>query len=487
MSSNKIIIKGVFWSGLQLLINQSFSFLIRLLLAKILFPEQFGIVGMATVFIGFVQVLNDLGMEAAIVQRKADKLKEEHLYTAFWTGLVWGVFLYVIMSFFVAPFAADFYKEPILINLIPVLSVSILSNPINMINRAQLMREMDFRKIAFVENTSSIIAGLLSLALALYGAGVWSLAFNSLSAFLITIPLYFKMTKWKPKQIWKVDAFKDIFGFGIYTSGTSIVNFLINNFDFLIIGKMLNASMLGAYSFAFVLTDTFRGRLMSVVNKVMYPFYGRKQDDPASLKHYYLKVVEYNSIIIYPIMVLLCVFAEPFILVFFGGKWLTSVEPLKILSVSVMVHLMVNSNTSLVRGMGKPRLELILQVIKAFIFIPSIYIGIYYGEIIGAAWAVLLNKVIAVIIAQFTFNKILKLKISTRDFVISQKTPWISSVFMFLVGLLSYSYLNFNGVIVAFLMLIIYSVLTWFLIEESVRVKLIFYLMKVKSKVLRKA
>src|SRR5690606_9740440 len=119
--------------------------------------------------------------------------------------------------------------------------------------------------------------GTLSLFLAFKGAGVWSLAFNAVSSVIIAMPLYFRATGWKPKWVWTKAAFKDVFGFGIYTTGTSVINYGINNIDFLIIGKLLSAQALGAYSFAFVLTDTFRSRLMSVVNNVMYPFYGKKQ------------------------------------------------------------------------------------------------------------------------------------------------------------------------------------------------------------------
>lgn len=462
---NNGIIKGIFWTGLQLVVNQSFSFVIRLLLARILFPEEFGLIGMATVFIGFIQVLNDLGMEAAIVQRKSEKLTESHFHTAFWTGLIWGGLLYATMCFAVAPLAAEFYNESILKNLIPVLSINILSSPINMMNRAQLTRAMDFRKIAIVENTSNIIAGTLALVLAWFGAGVWSLAFNSVCAFLITVPLYFRMTNWRPRLIWKRACFKDIFGFGVYTTGTNIVNFLVNNFDFMLIGKLLSPASLGAYSFAFVLTDTFRGRLMSVINKVMYPFYGKRQDDPASLKHYYLKVVEYNSIIIYPIMVFFCVLGEPFILQFFGDKWGDSIVPLKILSISVMFHLMVNSNTALIRGMGKPELELKLQFFKAFIFVPSIYIGIHYNGIIGAAYAVLANKILAVIIAQYTFNYLLRLKVSTNEFLRSLKAPLLSSLVAFIIGYICFEILSWNSIVVAFLLFSSYFLTCWNFID----------------------
>jgi teichuronic acid exporter len=471
-NSKSLILKGVFWNGLQLVINQSFTFIVRLILAKLLLPEQFGIIGMATVFTGFVQVLTELGIGAALVQRKDDQLNPIHYHTSFWTGVIWSALLFLLMTFVAAPFAADFYKEPILKVLIPVISIGILLSPINLVNKAQLTKQMNFKKIARIENITNIIAGIISIIMALLGAGVWSLAFNSTAIILFAIPLYFKATGWFPKLIWSKEAFKDVFGFGIYTTGTNVINYFINNVDYLLIGKVLSAQALGAYTFAFVLTDTFRGKLMSVINNVMYPLYGKKQGDPEALKKYYLKVVSYNSIIVYPIMVLLLTLAEPIILNIFGDKWHDSIIPLKILSVSVMIHMLVNSNTALIRGLGKPGLEMKLQLFKAFIFIPTLVFGIYTNGIIGASWAILINKVIAVIIAQYTFNKLINIKISSKEFVNEIKAPWIASILAYSLGYFLYVTLNVHYIITGVAIAVIYCLTIFVSIGKELKLQI---------------
>ncbi|WP_442589254.1 lipopolysaccharide biosynthesis protein [Pedobacter sp. AW31-3R] len=427
-SHKKLAITGIFWNGVQLIINQSFTFIIRLVLAKLLFPEQFGVIGMAMIFTGFVQVLNDLGIAAALVQRKDEDLREAHYHTAFWTGVIWSVGLFLIMSFLLGPFAASFYKEPMLKSIIPVLSIGILFSPINLVHKALLTKVMNFKKMAFIDNTSNIISGCIALILAYMGAGVWALVFNSVATIIISIPLYFWASRWYPKFIWDRDAFNDVFGFGAYTTGTNVINYLINNVDYLLIGKLLSAGALGAYTFAFVLTDTFRSRLMAVINNVMYPIYGKNQSDPQALKKYYLKVISYNSIIVYPIMIFMLAVGQPFIIRFFGEKWIESVVALKILAVSVMVHMLINSNTALIRGMGRPGLEFKLQIIKSVIFIPTLYYGIVYWGIAGAAYAVLINKVVAVIIGQYTFNYLLMIKLTTMEFFHSVKRPWLAAI-----------------------------------------------------------
>lgn len=470
-SSKSLVLKGVFWNGLQLVINQSFTFVVRLILAKLLLPEQFGVIGMAMVFTGFVQVLTELGIGAALVQRKDEQLSSIHYHTSFWTGVVWSALLFLLMTFIAAPFAADFYKEPILKTLIPVISIGILLSPINLVNKAQLTKQMNFKKIARIENATNIVAGIISIILAFLGAGVWSLAFNSTAIILFAIPFYFKATGWFPKLAWSKRAFKDVFGFGIYTTGTNVINYFINNVDYLLIGKVLSAPALGAYTFAFVLTDTFRSKLMSVINNVMYPLYGKKQGDPQALKKYYLKVVSYNSIIIYPIMVLLLVLAEPIILNIFGDKWHDSIAPLKILSVSVMVHMLVNSNTALIRGLGKPGLEMKLQLFKSFIFIPTLVFGIYTNGIIGAAWSILINKVIAVVIAQYTFNRLINIKISAKEFLNEIKTPWIASILSFSLGYFLYSNLHVHYIITGISIVLIYCITIYLSIGKELRLQ----------------
>lgn len=463
---NKQIVSGIFWNTIQLIVNRGFSFIIKLVLARLLFPEDFGVVGMATVFISFVTVFNDLGIGAALVQKKEEDLNELHYYTSFWTGVIWSIVLYIVISLLVAPLAADFYGEEILESLIPVLSLGILSSPINLVHKAQLTKVLNFKKLAFIANISSIFSGTLALVLAYMGAGVWSLVFNSVASLVIGIPLYFKATGWVPKLKWGKQEFKDIFGFGVYTTGTNVFNNLISKLDYLVIGKMLSASTLGVYTLAFILTDTFRSQLMAVMNKVMYPVYGRMQDNKNSLKSYYLKVVGYNSIVVYPIMVFMLILGKPFVNQFFGDKWDGSILPLKILSLSVMFHMMVNSNTSLIRGLGKPKLELKLQFVKAcFLYIPLIIAGTFYYGLVGAAWAILFNKIASIFIAQYYLKKLVN--ISFKELLTSLKAPIIGSLISGLICYILFEYTILHYILISVTLAIVYLGIVYLLMKKE--------------------
>ncbi len=462
------ILDGVFWNTVQVVIYRSFSFVIKLVLARLLFPEQFGLVGMAAVFISFIEVFNDIGIAAALVQRKEEHLREAHFHTSFWSGVIWSIGLYIFIALLVSPLAAIFYEEPLLRSIIPVLSIGVLSGPINLVHKAQLTKAMDFKKQAFIENAAHIFSGILSLILAFSGAGVWALVFNSVASFLVAMPLYFRATAWKPKLIWEREAFNDIFGFGLYTTATNFFNNLINKLDYLLIGKLVSASALGAYTLAFILTDIVKNELMNIMNKVMYPVYGTLQDDIASLKNYYVNIVKYNSLVVYPIMLLWIIEGEPIILTVFGDKWTESVIPLKLLAGSVLFHMMVNSNTTLVRGMGKARLEMKLQFGKALLlYAPLLTAGIYFYGINGAAMAFLVIKFLSVFIVQF-YMKIL-INYTLLDLLKAMKIPLLASAVASSVVLGFHAIVDVHFIISSGILLMVYALVVYKFMEQEIK------------------
>ena len=385
--TNKLLKRGLLWSTIEVVVKRVFDFFVKLVLARLLFPEEFGIVGMATVFTSFIQVLSEMGVGSALIQRKKEDIKDIHFQTVFWTSLVWSIFMYILVILVVNPFVSEFYKEPLLLQIVPILSLPILFSSVNIINKSQLMRALDFKKLAFVNNISSIIAGFGAIILAFNSFGIWALVFNVVFPFLVAMPLFFLATRWKPKFEWDKTAFKQIFGFGVFTFGTTIILNISANIDYLIIGKLVNAAALGAYTLAFMLTGLVSSQVTSMLNRVMFPFYSSIQSDITKVKGYYLKVVGYYAVLIYPIMLALIVLAGPIISVFFGDKWVDTKIPLRILAVAVLINVLTSSYNLLFRSIGKPRLEMkILFFILIFATLPAVIIGGYYYGIRGVAY-----------------------------------------------------------------------------------------------------
>lgn len=418
------ILTGIKWTSIQFIVNAVFRFSIRLILAKLLFPEQFGLVGMAAVFISVATAASDLGMSAALIQRKEDAEVTKMYDTAFWTGLGWGLSVFLLMSFSIGPFAAFFYEEPLLLQLVPVLSLGIFIKPFSLIPTVILTRAMDFKTIAKINNSSAFGAGILSIAAALLGAGVWALAVNSVLAVVFAVPFLYLSTKWKPKRKWNSSHFRKIFGFGAYSSSTVVFSTITYNVDNLMIGKLLGASLLGSYTLAFSLTENLRQMTSGILNQVMYPVFGKNQEDKEKLRGYFLKIINFNALLIYPIMTFFLLFAEEIVLGFFGEKWVATIIPLQLLSVAMMLHLLVNSFTSLIRGLGKPKLEMnVIIGLTVFVLIPGLWLGISYYGLAGAACAILINKSCLVVIGIAILKK--QIDLTIRQTLIAVKSALI--------------------------------------------------------------
>jgi O-antigen/teichoic acid export membrane protein len=407
------VVGGVAWNAVGLIIDNGLQILVKLILARLLVPEVFGIVGFATVFIGMIQVFSDLGMTAALIQRKDTHLKPIDYDTAFWAGIAWSIFLIAILSFIIGPFAAYFYNENLLITIMPVLSLSLLFRNLTAVHIVNITREMEFKKIVLPRNISRILSSVGAIILAYLGFGVWSIVFQSVVSDLLLSILYSYVSPWKPKLRFSKRSFRNIFGFGVYTTGTNIFNYLTGNIDYLMIGKLLGAHPLGVYTLGYNLTYVVRGQIMNVINSVFYPVYSKIQDDLEQTKKYYFKVIKYNCIVIYPLMIGLILLAKPLVIYGLGEKWAESIIPMQYMAAAGLVHLLTSSNTVLLRGLGKPNLELLFSIIKTLgVNVPFIVIGVLLNGIIGAAQGLFLAKIVIFFINNYTLNKVAKIKFS---------------------------------------------------------------------------
>lgn len=465
MESKKIV-SGIKWAGVQVLLDVFFRFFIRIILAKLLLPKEFGLVGMCMVFIAVATACSELGIGAALIQKKHDNEAESIYSTAFWSGLIWGIGLYLIISFIVGPFAAYFYNEPLLTNLVPILGISILIRPLNLIHTVILTRAMDFKKMAKIFNISAFISGCVAIIAAYFNFGVWALVINSILGAAISLPLLFLATKWKPKWEWNKMHFKEIFGFGAYSTITTIFSTITYNIDNLMIGKILGPSLLGAYTLSFSLTEQLRQIISNVLNKVMYPVFGKNQDDKEKLKDYFLKIINFNALVAYPLMAFLFLFSKDIIIGFFGDIWIEAIVPLQILSIAMMVHLLVNSFTSLIRGLGKPQLEMkIIIGLTLFVLLPSLYFGIVNFGLKGAAWAILCNKIGLVVVG----TRVLKRQIGLSFMAIlsAVKNPIIGILSAIIVVKALYYFVDINNMFILIPLYITLYILIIFRLEKE--------------------
>jgi teichuronic acid exporter len=407
----KSLFNGVFWNGMSLFVSKGLTFLIQLILANLLVPEHFGIIGMALVFTNLLMVLGEMGMASALIQRKENITKHIHYHTAFWSSLLLNVVLYVLTLVLVAPFAVWFYDEPVLFGVIAVLSINMLLRSFMLIPEVLLTKQLNFRTIGLITIVSSVIGGISGILFAFSGFGVWSLVLMTLITSLTGVPIYWVTVKWRPSLQFSVQALRDIFGKGAFDTLQRFFSALSQNLDYLLIGRILDAQLLGFYTLAFIITDVFRQQIMSVLNKVLFPIYGKMQEDRGRIKLYYLQVIKFNTLAVVGVMLPLMVLAEPFIHVAVGEDWSRAVFPLQALAVASIVHSIGGSTDSVLKGLGEFQLNFRLFMIKTFLVTaPALLIGTYFFGINGAAVAVIAQKLFTRLLYQFYMRKLIRVK-----------------------------------------------------------------------------
>ena len=443
---DKKIASGIGWTTISTLGNQGLRLLIKLVLARLLLPEDYGLIGMATVFIGFVDVISELGMGAALIQRKQQKLSSIHFNTAFWTSLGIAAAGYVIITLIVAPSAAWFYEKDILIKLIPVLAIPIVTNTFFLIPKIKLSRELNFKPQAIAEITSVVIAGIAAVILAWRGFGVWALAFNGIITSLTSILLYHIFYRWTPSLIFSKEAFQELFNFGGYVMLQRIFNYLTSNIDYILIGKLIGSSALGVYTLSFILTDTFRSQIMNMLNKVLFPAYSSIQDNVKKLGQYYLRIVKINGLLLIPIMTFYIVLARPIIVMGFGEEWENAVIPLQILSLGVIIHAISGTVTTVLKSLGHAKLIVKVNIINnLLIAVPAIAVGAHFYGINGAAIGILIFKITGLVIYQRYIYRYIH--ISFSKLIDQVKWPLIVSIVLGTVVFLTNRALDLSTIV----------------------------------------
>lgn len=406
--SGKKIASGVGWVAVASLGNQGLRLLVKLILARLLLPEDYGLIGMAVIFTSFIKIVSEFGMGSALIQKKEEELTEDHFTTAFWTNIGVSSIGYVIIALVLSPIAVWFYEEPQLRLLLPVIAISIVLDALYLIPKVQLSRKLEFKSQAIINLVAVVIAGGVAVYMAFAGFGVWSLAFNGIIVSAISGVLYFREVRWLPTFTFNKEAFLSLFNFGGYVLIERIFYFVTNNIDYLLIGKLIGSTALGVYTLSFILTDTFRTKVMNIFNKVLFPAYSSMQGDPTVLKKYYLGVIHLNANILIPVMMVFIALAEPIILVGFGSEWMGAVKPLRILSLSVIVHALSGTVSTVIKSTGRADLIVKINVLLTlFVTVPAISMGAIWFGIAGAAWGVLIYKTIGLMIYQRYIRKII--------------------------------------------------------------------------------
>lgn len=369
-------VKGVGWSFIDNIANQGITFLVGIILARILSPAEFGILGMITIFIAISNSIIDSGFSNALI-RKTDAKRIDY-NTVFLFNLAVSVLFYGIL-YLSSPAISRFFKEPQLISITRVMGLLLFINAFGIIQRTLLVKRVDFKTQTKVSVIASLGSAVVGIGMALMGYGVWSLVGQQLSRQFLNTLFLWVFNNWRPVFEFSKRSFKELFGFGSKLLLSGLINTVYQNIYYIIIGRFYSAAQLGQYTRAEQFNSAFSSNLTSVVQRVSYPVLSSIQDEPERLREAYRKVIRSSMLITFACMLGLAATAKPVILLLIGEKWLVAVRFLQIICFSGMLYPLHAINLNVLQVKGRSDLFLKLEIIKKFLAIGPICLGIFLG------------------------------------------------------------------------------------------------------------
>ncbi|MEM4161423.1 MAG: oligosaccharide flippase family protein, partial [Thermoplasmata archaeon] len=286
--------KNILWVSLLRVVSYGISLITSLVLARVLFPDEYGIVSMAMVFIGFGEILGDFGLSAAIIQKQKENIEKE-LYTGATLRLIFATGLYLTV-FSIAPFVADFMAEPRLTNVIRIASLQFFLTSAGFVVTVRLTRELKFNKIVLANLSGGLSKGILVIALAFLGFSYWSVVFGNLAGGLITVIVLYSFVSWKVKFVFDVKVAKELINFGKYVLAVGIMTWVAYSIDKFVVGKLYGTEILGAYQVAWTWGILIPSTISGVLGTVLFPTYAKIATNKIKLKNAFLLCVEYISL-----------------------------------------------------------------------------------------------------------------------------------------------------------------------------------------------
>lgn len=370
--------KGFIWNTVERLVTNGIQFILTVILARLLSPDDYGIIAMPAIFLAIAQVFIDSGFANALI-RKPD-LNEQDLSTAFYFNVLVGIGSYLIL-FFSSPLIADFFNTPILSKLLKVTALVVFLNSLGIVQQAVLTKKMDFKSQAVISAISTFVSGAIGVWMAYNGYGVWALVFQQVSAALLRVAMLWIYGRWKPLWIWSRESFGYLWNFGSKVIIIGLLDTIFNNVYAFVIGKKYNAKDLGNYTRAQQFADLPINNINSIVQKVTLPLLSEIQDDNTRLSSIYLKLIEMSSLLVVPLMFGLAAMANPLIISLLGKEWEGCVLLFQILCIARLWTPFNAINVNLLQVKGRTDLLLKLEIAKKVVITIILGLTFYRGVV----------------------------------------------------------------------------------------------------------
>ena len=397
------VIKGLFWRFLERCGAQGVTFVVSIVLARLLEPKLYGTIALVMVFITLLQIFVDSGMANALIQKKdADDLD---FSSVFYFNMVWCLVLYAGM-FISSPLIADFYKDPQLTPIIRVMSLIVVISGVKNVQQAYVSRNMLFKNFFFSTLGGTIVSAVIGITMAYKGFGVWAIVMQNLSNTLIdTIVLWFTV-RWRPKRMFSFSRLKGLISYGWKLLVAAIIDTVYTNVRQLIIGRMYSPADLGLYNRGKQLPYTIITNINATIDSVIFPAMSSQQDSKERVKSMARRGIRISSYLIWPLTLGLAFVAPTVIHVLLTDKWMGSVPYLRIFCITYSFYPIHTANLNAIKAMGRSDLFLKLEIAKKIVGVILLLITVPLG-VMAMAYSLLVANVFSQIINSWPNKKML--------------------------------------------------------------------------------
>ena len=369
-------IKGVGWSAADAILGQGVTFIVGLVLARLLSPDEYGLIGICLIFTTVLNGIVDSGFSNALIRKK--EVTDEDYNTMFMTNLVISMVLYLLL-YISAPFVSDFFHRNELTALVRATGLILFFNALSITQITILTKNIDFKTKTKASLVSAIISGVIGIVMAFMGYGVWSLVAQQLSKQLFyTICLWF-LNQWWPKFTFYKDSFKYMWGFGWKLLVSGILNNVWNQLYQIVIGRCYTSATLGHYTRANEYASIFSSNLTTIVQRVSFPALAEIQDDKERMVQGYRKVIKVTMFVTAICMISLGAVSEPMIYTLIGTKWHEAAIYLPLICITMSLYPLHAINLNILQVLGRSDIFLYLEILKKVVGLLPLAIGIFCG------------------------------------------------------------------------------------------------------------
>lgn len=451
MSLQKKTINGIFWSIFEAIAGNGLTFIVMLVLARILGPSDFGLVALTTVFISISQTFIDSGMTSALIRK--NKCSQRDYSTVFYYNLIVS-FIFFILIFSTSNYISIYFNQDQLKYIFKILPLIIIINAFGIVHKTILTIQLDFKSHYKSNFFATTISGCIAIYLALNNFGVWSLVIFEISKSLFSVSFFWYLSKWIPSFIFSKNSFNELFNYGYKLLLSGLLNTGFNNLFIIIIAKAYSSLQLGLYKKA----DEFQAlpskQLNTLISKVSFPVLSKIKEKNSKLYSGYKKLISHVMLISIFTMMFLSSISEPLVLIILGEEWILSAQYLELLCFVGLMYPLHSLNLNLLKVKGSSNIFLKLEIFKKILLLPVFYVAWSYG-IFPMIYSLLIFNIVGFFVNSYWTNKLIKL--SSFEQIKSFYIPLLISIFIYILIIFFKKFSNFDTYINIILITMIWA------------------------------